>query len=49
MNDNLPEEYKPIRELYYTGSAKGKSYVEKMTIKTAIYVESRVGLSPDEM
>ncbi|WP_274714756.1 transposase [Xenorhabdus bovienii] len=35
MSDDLPEEYKPIRELYYTGSAKGKSYVEKMIIKTA--------------
>ncbi|MDE9459735.1 transposase [Xenorhabdus bovienii] len=33
--DDLPEEYKPIRELYYTGSAKGKSCVEKMIIKTA--------------
>ncbi|MEX0447881.1 transposase [Xenorhabdus sp. SGI246] len=35
LNDNFPEEYKPIRELYYNGSAKGKSYVEKMIIKTA--------------
>ncbi|CBJ80425.1 hypothetical protein [Xenorhabdus bovienii] len=35
LSDDLPEEYKPIRELYYTGSAKGKSYVEKMIIKTA--------------
>ncbi|PHM25796.1 transposase [Xenorhabdus budapestensis] len=35
LNDNLPEKYKPIRELYYTGSAKGKTYVEKMIIKTA--------------
>ncbi|MBD2786659.1 transposase [Xenorhabdus sp. DI] len=35
LSDNLPEEYQPIRELYYHGSAKGKSYVEKMIIKTA--------------
>ncbi|WP_115826445.1 transposase [Xenorhabdus cabanillasii] len=35
LSDDLPEEYKPIRELYYTGSAKGKSCVEKMIIKTA--------------
>ncbi|CDL83142.1 transposase [Xenorhabdus szentirmaii] len=35
LSDDFPEEYKPIRELYYTGSAKGKSCVEKMIIKTA--------------
>ncbi|MDX7989475.1 transposase [Xenorhabdus sp. 12] len=34
LSDDLPEEYKPIRELYYHGSAKGKSYVEEMIIKT---------------
>ncbi|WP_340608143.1 transposase [Xenorhabdus bharatensis] len=34
-SDNLPEEYKPIREMYYQGPANGKSYVEKMIIKTA--------------
>ncbi|MDE9545198.1 transposase [Xenorhabdus bovienii] len=35
LSDDFPEKYKPIRELYYTGSAKGKSCVEKMIIKTA--------------
>ncbi|MBI6550811.1 transposase [Xenorhabdus lircayensis] len=35
LSDDFPEEYKPIHELYYTGSAKGKSCVEKMIIKTA--------------
>ncbi|MBD2779397.1 transposase [Xenorhabdus szentirmaii] len=35
LSDDFPEEYKLIRELYYTGSAKGKSCVEKMIIKTA--------------
>ncbi|CDH20871.1 hypothetical protein XBKQ1_2810017 [Xenorhabdus bovienii str. kraussei Quebec] len=35
LSDDFPKKYKPIRELYYTGSAKGKSCVEKMIIKTA--------------